>query len=842
MWVPKYASALRSVGRAEHEHRLLSQLVQRPVLVLGHTSPSERDDFRRRPHNPFAPTFQPPNLQVSVAQSLASSKSPSKPAPLAEVTRELPRRPIVLSRNLKEAWSVASRTGDLPHLRSLVSFGDFWCLRYASWLLGRCGGTPEMIDCTHSQALARAAEQLQRAANERSLGGMLARMPSLLALSEMEQSGVHIADPDSISSAASTAANGVAAADTELRRHLHVAWNGHSVRWSSPTDVRDVLLGKRVDDVAPPSPTDMLELTVVGAALLSFGCPKIMKRLLRGSTVLPFSAARVPAKLKNIHDGVVSQQRLSNTQATSALRIAREHCGAVLVAEEADGQVSWRMIDKHGRVHEATADPRCSPDFAAALDDHKTLVVSRLSTMEAAAVSAARPTGPLVRAAPLLQVLKAVAKQVAPQNAAKTVSLIRELHEFAAPFTETLRPAGAKRTDLNLAIFAAAGAAGVQSQSNVWAAAGSMLPGLLSPSDPAHQRARALLSADGGAKTDQWEAALPAFAAKMRAYRAAARSVSAIFDSEGFFSMAHDDRCIRGELVATGAATGRLASRNPNIQNIDTSEAIRRLFLPRMPDAVCVEADYSQLEVNVLALLSGDTRMIEDLRRGVDFHCKRATALVPMSYDELYQKCKVEHDERALAARKLAKQFSFQRQYGAGVASIAASTGMSVEDVQRLADAEAAMYPDTVQYVEWLLRDMQSSENRLSSGYVTRLPSGQGLIVPQVRGKPSPTAARNFPVQGFAAHIVQVMIGRLYRRVVSDGLLDRGVTLTNTVHDCVWLESPTNQLSEVVAILREELENVPMMVHGTVPGFDCAVPFPVSVQAGASLGDLRVVQ
>ena len=850
MWLPASAAAVRTAARAEAERAVLAQLASRPVLVLSHESPRETDESRRRFQSPFASTFQPPPLGGILLDNFSSHRpsQQQKEHRFSEIAPHVPADVVVISRNLKEACSVASRTGDTQGLRSLVALGTptFWCLSYGGWLLNHCHGQVPMFGPTEGAVAAE--QQMRQACDRHALLGLVGRMDSLLALSEMEIAGVHIASSDVIRTAATAARDKAVGAEASLRKFLVPAWENHSVRWSAPSDVRDVLLGKRVDEsqasVPPPDPLR----TVTSLALVGFCSPRVMKRLIRGSSLMPFQAAELEPNgdaVRFFQSLIVGQETVPRAAAKKAVSSAKKLFGDVIVVEDTAGAVAWTLIDREGGPPTTVLPescPRSIKALAKALDSPDTLLISRFTLLEASAVSKASFRGKLARSSPVFQVLKAAAKQRGFTEPARDLSLAGEIQHFSKPFTAALAGCGvSEENGFAVALNAAAWAAGAQKQSNVWAVVGETLPGLLSETDPTHQRARAALDAGQGAKTELWEDALPDFARAMRRFRVATRSSSAVFDSEGFLSTAHDDRCIRGELVPWGAATGRLSSRSPNIQNIDTSEAVRKLIVPRDSDATYVEADYSQLEVNVLALLSGDTRMCQDLCDGVDFHCKRATALTSMTYEEMFRKCKIEHDEGALAVRRLAKQFSFQRQYGAGVASIAASTGMDVSAVQKLADAEEAQYPETVKFVDWCLREMQKRENRHSAGFVTWLPTGQGLVVPGQKGRPSPTAARNFPVQGFAAHIVQVMVGKVYRRLVREGLIGDRVFLTNTVHDCVWVEAGEARAPVVSEILREEMQRVPEMLSDICPGMPCEVPFPVSVSAGSSLADMKPV-
>jgi DNA polymerase I-like protein with 3'-5' exonuclease and polymerase domains len=276
--------------------------------------------------------------------------------------------------------------------------------------------------------------------------------------------------------------------------------------------------------------------------------------------------------------------------------------------------------------------------------------------------------------------------------------------------------------------------------------------------------------------------------------------------------------------------------------NIDTSEAVRKLIVPRISNGVMIEVDYGQLEVVTLAILSGDEAMKADLRNDVDFHCKRATFLNPaLTYEECFHRAKMLHDPEVVALRKLAKQVSFQRQYGAGPTAIAASTGMSLTDVTSIIEKERAMYPETEALFEHHIRQLKLPTAKHAAGRIIQLPSGQELLVPMLQLQPSPTATRNFPVQGFAAQIVQTMLGKVYRALLSETSFGREVFLVNTVHDCVWVEASQRQALAVGQLVRRVMESAPQVIDELWPELDAQVSLPVSLESGPSLGELRDV-
>ncbi|EPY39975.1 mitochondrial DNA polymerase I protein B [Angomonas deanei] len=157
----------------------------------------------------------------------------------------------------------------------------------------------------------------------------------------------------------------------------------------------------------------------------------------------------------------------------------------------------------------------------------------------------------------------------------------------------------------------------------------------------------------------------------------------------------HDDHTVHQLIDTTSSNTSRTVSAYPSCQNIpkDDKSSVRRLFASRFGAmGRCIEIDYSQLEIYVLAVLCNDENLTRDLKNGVDFHIKRAAFFSGLSYEEIEKGYK-KGDPRFVKLRKTAKQFSFQRLYGAGVPLLHKTTGISVKDLTASIAAEDKEYP-----------------------------------------------------------------------------------------------------------------------------------------------------
>lgn len=320
-----------------------------------------------------------------------------------------------------------------------------------------------------------------------------------------------------------------------------------------------------------------------------------------------------------------------------------------------------------------------------------------------------------------------------------------------------------------------------------------------------------------------------------------------------------DTHCIHHNLHHTLTVTTRLSSSNPNLQNIpkESTSEVKKMFISRFPGGKMIEADYTQLEVVVQGLLSGDKQLIEDLINKVDFHCKRVSAWKGITYEEAVYRCKnPEYPEHKIwhNFRTDAKVFSFQRAYGAGAEKISATTGMAIEDVKELIEAEEILYSGIITFNERVAKVVTDSATPFKDpvrGFRTfrrgywQAPTGtiyswRSYDAPsylQKRGiKDSfkPTELKNYPVQGTGGEIVQTQLGLLWRHFVANDNYGGRALLCNTVHDCVWIDSAPDVVMEVARDTKRILESVPETLQ-RLYGIHSPVPFPVEVEQGDNL-------
>lgn len=303
----------------------------------------------------------------------------------------------------------------------------------------------------------------------------------------------------------------------------------------------------------------------------------------------------------------------------------------------------------------------------------------------------------------------------------------------------------------------------------------------------------------------------------------------------GMLTMVQLDSIIHHMLNMTSTVTARLSSSNPNLQNVPKGKKsdVKRVLASRWgDDGVICQSDFSSLEVYIQAILTKALMLIEDLRSGKDMHCVRLAAKEGMDYDEVYHLCKVLVDPDWDYKRTGAKEFSFQRAYGAAVKSIARTTGMSVEDVQKLADGEDERYPEIKAFFDAMAAALK--QGRRPTGKVVAHPEIRGLTVqlgksyyttpdgkrycfyespaPKFmaeRGQLasfSPPEMKNYPVQGtggeWAKAAMWLSVRAFYHFKNFDGL----ALLVNQVHDAEYGDFHKSVAAKAAALLHVCME------------------------------------
>jgi len=267
----------------------------------------------------------------------------------------------------------------------------------------------------------------------------------------------------------------------------------------------------------------------------------------------------------------------------------------------------------------------------------------------------------------------------------------------------------------------------------------------------------------------------------------------------------------------TVAATGRLSSSDPNLQNIpvrtEEGRRIRAAFLPA-PGQKLVSADYSQIELRVLAHISGDETLIAAFRGGEDVHVRTAAEVF-----------RVPAAEVSADQRRAAKVINFGIIYGMGPSRLSKELGISFEEAETYIGNYFARYPGVSEYVRRTLDEARKK------GYVTTL-LGRRRFMPDLTNPEggvrqfAERTAVNTPIQGTAADLIKVAMVRIDRRLSEQG---SGAGMILQVHDELILEAPEAEVEAVVTVVREEMEGAAELV----------VPLEVAVGVGANWADIH---
>ena len=259
------------------------------------------------------------------------------------------------------------------------------------------------------------------------------------------------------------------------------------------------------------------------------------------------------------------------------------------------------------------------------------------------------------------------------------------------------------------------------------------------------------------------------------------------------------------------AATGRLSSSDPNLQNIpirtELGRKIRRAFVAGEPELVLLAADYSQIELRILAHVSGDEHLKDAFARGADIHRETAARVLGKAPED------ITHGERSMA-----KMVNFGLAYGMSDFGLASRANIPRADAQAFINSYFAAYSGISYYM------MEIKEQAKRQGWVETLLGRKRQIPeltasnPALRGA-GERMAINMPIQGTAADIQKIAMIRVDERVRAARLRAR---LLLSVHDELLFETPREEVEALAAVVRETME-------GALP---LSVPLIVDVKVG----------
>lgn len=278
--------------------------------------------------------------------------------------------------------------------------------------------------------------------------------------------------------------------------------------------------------------------------------------------------------------------------------------------------------------------------------------------------------------------------------------------------------------------------------------------------------------------------------------------------------LVYPDGRLHSSFNQTVAATGRLSSSNPNIQNIPirTAEgrAIRAAFVPHDEDSVFLSADYSQIELRLMAHISADEGLIEAFRQGHDIHQATAAKIHGLPLEQV-----------TAEQRRGAKTANFGIIYGISAFGLAERLNIGRGEAKALIDGYFASYPGVKAYMDRVI------EQAKAQGYVATL-LGRRRYLPDitsanavVRGYAERNAI-NAPLQGTAADIIKIAMIRLYAEIRRRGLKSRMIL---QVHDELNFNVPKSELAEMRQLVRQTMQSALTTL---------AVPLVVEVGEGGS--------
>jgi DNA polymerase-1 len=260
----------------------------------------------------------------------------------------------------------------------------------------------------------------------------------------------------------------------------------------------------------------------------------------------------------------------------------------------------------------------------------------------------------------------------------------------------------------------------------------------------------------------------------------------------------------------TVTATGRLSSSDPNLQNIpirtELGREIRSAFLAEK-GSILISADYSQIELRILAHLSSDPALIQTFIEDKDIHTRTASEIFGLAQEDISSEM-----------RRKAKAVNFGIIYGISPFGLAQNIGVSNAEAKRYIESYFARYPKVQQFIERTIEDVKKT------GYVTTL-FGRRRFIPEISSASAPLrnfgerTAVNTPIQGTAADMIKIAMIRISRQLSAHGL---GSKMILQVHDELVFEVPEREIDAMKRLVKQEMEGVA----------ELSVPIKVEVGAG----------
>lgn len=287
---------------------------------------------------------------------------------------------------------------------------------------------------------------------------------------------------------------------------------------------------------------------------------------------------------------------------------------------------------------------------------------------------------------------------------------------------------------------------------------------------------------------------------------------------EGLKNVIDEDGSIHSSFNQTVTTTGRLSSTEPNLQNIpikyEMGREIRKVFIPRENEDILLSADYSQIELRVLAHMAGDENMISAFKEHSDIHTKTASEVF-----------KVPLDEVTSIMRSRAKAVNFGIVYGISDFSLAQDLKITKKEAKEYMDIYFERYPKIKKYLE------ETTETAKDKGFVTTILNRRRFI-PEISSSNKivkalgERLAMNAPIQGSAADIIKLAMVNVYKEIEKRKLKSK---LILQVHDELIVNVVKDELDEVKNVVKKEMEKV----------LTLSVPLEVDINIGSTWYDAK---
>ncbi|MDO5156597.1 MAG: DNA polymerase I [Eubacteriales bacterium] len=281
--------------------------------------------------------------------------------------------------------------------------------------------------------------------------------------------------------------------------------------------------------------------------------------------------------------------------------------------------------------------------------------------------------------------------------------------------------------------------------------------------------------------------------------------------ADGLTSFISADERIHGTFNQTITATGRISSTEPNLQNIpmrtELGRSIRKVFIPR-DEYVFVDADYSQIELRVLAHFSEDQKLITAYNQEADIHALTASQVFGVSIDEVDS-----------LMRRNAKAVNFGIVYGISAYGLSEDLNITKKEAAEYIDSYFNTYPNVKAFLDQSVEDAKASGiSRTLFGRIRQIPElSSSNFMQRSFGE---RIAMNAPIQGTAADIIKIAMIRVYSRLKKE---NRKSSLILQIHDELLIETHKDEIDIVKTILEEEMTN--------------AAKLSVSLNIGVSVGE-----